>query len=167
MPTFPKLISSDLSDANLSGATLLLSDLNRTRMARANLVGADLEYARFTHCDLKDADLTGSHVYGISVWDVNLSNCKQADLIVSKNPYPQKETAAVTVDSLELAQFMYLLLSNENIRNIIDTMTSKIVLILGRFTQERKAVLDAIRDELRQRDFAPVLFDLTSPIAKM
>jgi hypothetical protein len=45
--------------------------------------------------------------------------------------------------------FVYLLLDKERIRNIIDTITGKVVLILGRFTDERKAVLDALRDELR------------------
>ena len=33
------------------------------------------------------------------------------------------------------------------------------MLILGRFTDERKAVLDALRDELRKRNYLPILFD--------
>jgi hypothetical protein len=33
------------------------------------------------------------------------------------------------------------------------------VLILGRFSEERKAVLDAIRDELRKYDYLPIMFD--------
>jgi hypothetical protein len=33
------------------------------------------------------------------------------------------------------------------------------VLILGRFSDERKAVLDALRDELRNRGYLPILFD--------
>jgi hypothetical protein len=32
-------------------------------------------------------------------------------------------------------------------------------LILGRFTEERKAILDAIRAHLRKRNYLPVLFD--------
>jgi len=36
-------------------------------------------------------------------------------------------------------------------------------LILGRFTAERKAVLDAIREELRRRDYLPILFDFEPP----
>jgi hypothetical protein len=62
------------------------------------------------------------------------------------------------VDDLDVAQFIYLLLSNQRIKNVIDTITSKAVLILGRFTEERKKVLDAIREELRQRGYAPILF---------
>jgi len=38
-----------------------------------------------------------------------------------------------------------------------------VVLILGRFTPERKSVLDAIREELRRRDYTPVLFDFIKP----
>src|SRR5262249_4780427 len=64
------------------------------------------------------------------------------------------------------AQFIYLMLNNQKIRNVIDTITSKIVLILGRFTNERKAVLDALRDELRERDYLPVLFDFDKPASR-
>ena len=49
---------------------------------------------------------------------------------------------------------------------MIDTITSKVVLILGRFTDERKAVLDALRDELRRRDYLPVLFDFDKPVSR-
>ena len=69
----------------------------------------------------------------------------------------------VTVDDLEVAQFIYLLLNNQKIRHVIDTITSKVVLILGRFTPDRKPILDAIRDELRKRDYLPVLFDFEKP----
>ena len=42
----------------------------------------------------------------------------------------------------ELAQFIYLILNNEKIRDVINTLTSKSVLILGRFNiPERKAIL--------------------------
>jgi hypothetical protein len=37
------------------------------------------------------------------------------------------------------------------------------VLILGRFTEERKLVLDALREELRQRCYLPILFDFEKP----
>jgi len=39
-------------------------------------------------------------------------------------------------------------------------------LILGRFTPERKAVLDALREELRKRNYSPVLFDFEKPASR-
>jgi hypothetical protein len=106
-----------------------------------------------------DADLTGSRIYGISAWNVKLSEgTKQQDLIITGADEPD-----VTVDYLEVAQFIYLLLHNEKLQKVIDTVTSKVVLILGSFTSERKAVLDALRDELRKHDYVPVLFDFEKP----
>jgi hypothetical protein len=69
----------------------------------------------------------------------------------------------ISVDNIEVAQFIYLVLHNQKIRDVIDTITSKAVLILGRFTDERKAVLDALRDELRKRNYLPILFDFEAP----
>src|SRR5918999_1855834 len=45
----------------------------------------------------------------------------------------------------------------------ITTITSKAVLILGRFTPERKSVLDALRKDLRKQGFLPILFDFDKP----
>ena len=100
-------------------------------------------------------------MYGISAWDVWLEGAIQSNLVIT----PQSESP-IQVDNLEVAQFIYLLLNNQKIRSVIDTITSKVVLILGRFTPERKVVLDAIRDELRKRDYLPVLFDFEKPASK-
>src|SRR5262249_20804188 len=72
----------------------------------------------------------------------------------------------ITVDNLEVAQFVYLLLNNRRIRQVIDTITCKVVLILGRFTDERKPVLDTLRDELRRRAYLPVLFAFDKPSSR-
>ena len=42
---------------------------------------------------------------------------------------------------------------------MIDTITSKAVLILGRFSPERKLILDRLREELRARRYVPIMFD--------
>ena len=89
---------------------------------------------------------------------MELKGAVQRDLVITRDDQPD-----VTVDNIEVAQFVYLLLHNEKIRSIIDTITSKMVLILGRFTPERKAVLDALREELRKHDYLPVLFDFEKP----
>ena len=72
----------------------------------------------------------------------------------------------ITTDDIEVAQFLYLLIHNEKLRKVIDTITSKVVLILGRFSEERKAVLDAMRDALRERDLLPVIFDFSIPASR-
>lgn len=69
----------------------------------------------------------------------------------------------ITVDNIKIAQFIYLLLSNPEFRDILDAVSTKIVLILGRFTDDRKPILDAIRTELRKRNYVPVLFDFSIP----
>ena len=79
-------------------------------------------------------------------------------MVITREDEPE-----INVDDIEVAQFIYLMLNNQKIRNVIDTITSKVVLILGRFTDERKAVLDAIRQELRRRDYLPILFDFDKP----
>jgi len=93
-----------------------------------------------------------------SAWGLKLNEVTQLDLIIT--PYGEP---TITVDNLEIAQFIYLLLRNERIRQFIDTITSKLVLILGRFTPERKVILDAIREHLRRRNYLPVLFDFEKP----
>jgi hypothetical protein len=59
-----------------------------------------------------------------------------------------------------------LLLNNEKIRDVIDTIGKKGVLLLGRFTDGRLAVLERLRDELRKRRFVPMVFNFDKPETK-
>jgi hypothetical protein len=111
--------------------------------------------------DLTGADLTGCRIYGVSAWGLKLKGTTQEDLVITCTDEPE-----ITVDNIEVAQFICLLLHNQKIRDVIGTITSKVVLILGRFTDERKAVLDALRDELRNRNLLPILFDFSIPASR-
>jgi pentapeptide repeat protein len=110
------------------------------KLAGADLSGADLQYASLVRADLTGADLTGCRIYGISAWGLELESAKQQNLIITP-PYEPE----ITADDIEVGQFLYLIFTNRKIRRVVDTITSKVVLILGRFTDERKAVLDALR----------------------
>jgi len=68
----------------------------------------------------------------------------------------------IQVDNLEVAQFMYLLLSREKLRGVITTIGEKAVLILGRFT-ERKELLDCMADKLWSLGYLPMIFDFDRP----
>jgi hypothetical protein len=143
-------------------ADLRMADLSRAKFYSANLGEASLRRAILVGTDFTDADLTGCRVYGASAWGVALSeNTKQQNLIITDEGEPE-----ITVDNIEVAQFIYLLLNNVKIRDVIDTITSKAVLILGRFTEERKAILEALRDELRKRNYLPILFDFDKPASR-
>jgi hypothetical protein len=145
------LNSAILSGAILSGAHLCAARLRKADLSSANLSGADLRHIIMVDTDLTGADLTACRVY----WRVKVDkNTKQQDLIITDMDEPM-----VTVDNIEVAQFIYLLLNKQKIRDVIDTITSKAVLILGRFTDERKAVLHALREELRKSGYLPILFD--------
>lgn len=155
------LLSAQLPGATLAHANLRSADLRCTNLSGADLHEADLVDARLDQTDLRGANLASCRVYGISAWDLRLEGAIQSSLIIT---LPHEPT--ITVDDLEVAQFIYLLLNNQKIRKVIDTVTSKVVLILGRFTTERKAVLDAIRDALRGHDYSPVLFDFDQPASR-
>ena len=55
------------------------------------------------------------------------------------------------------------LLHNEKIRDVIETIGKKGVLLLGRFTEGRIAILERLREELRKRDFLPIVFNFDKP----
>jgi uncharacterized protein YjbI with pentapeptide repeats len=154
------LRGADLREADLSQADLGGADLSLANLGRANLSGAFLVTATLVETNLERANLTSCSVYGISVWNVKLEGAIQSNLVITGGK------PAIQVDNLEVAQFIYLLLNNERIRHVIDAITSKVVLILGRFTPERKTVLDAIRDQLRDKDYLPELFDFEKPTSK-
>ena len=70
----------------------------------------------------------------------------------------------ITVDNIKVAQFVYLILNNAEIRGVLNTLTTKSVLILGRFADpSRKAVLDGLRDKLREFNLLPIVFDFERP----
>jgi hypothetical protein len=168
-----EMSGANLSDANLKKATLKQANLQGANLRRADLSQADLMFADLRNADLREslldfanlcganlegADLTGSLIFGISAWDVKLDGAIQRDLVVTRYGEP-----LVTTDNIGLGQLMYLLIENSNLRRILDTLTTRTVLILGRFSPERKQILDAIRNELRKRDYLPILFDFEKP----
>src|SRR5215472_4314180 len=175
--SFAELAGANLSGANLSGANLIGANLSGANLSGAKLSGANLSGANLTSADLTDADLsgtrlvetdftnatiTGCRTYGASAWKVTLVGTVQHNLVITKEGEP-----VVTVDDLEVGQFIYLILNNAKIRNVIDTITSRGVLILGRFSDpQRKSVLDGLREGLRNFDLLPIVFDFDRPTDK-
>jgi uncharacterized protein YjbI with pentapeptide repeats len=159
--TATNLSRADLTSADLRGANLQLAELIDAKLTGADMTDADLTRTRILGSSLENAVLVGCRIYGIAAWDVRLEGARQSNLVIT----PAGETS-VTVDDIELGQFIYLLLYNPNVRRIIDTITSRVVLLLGRFSAERKPALDALRHALRQHGYSPVLFDFEKPSSR-
>jgi len=163
---------ADLREALLTGASFRDADLGQAQLAgaqleRADFTGATLDGAYLPDANLTNATLVGASVegatvdravvHGIAAWDIRGEPQSSADLVITREP------PSITVDNLKVAQFIYLLYRNPEIREVLDTVTQKVVLLLGRFTPERKAVLDGLRERLRDRDFVAVVFDFDVP----
>lgn len=156
--SWSNLTRVDLSNAKLNSCNLTGASFIEANLTGADLRGANLRFARFVDSQLDQVDLTDSRVYGTSVWNVSLQGAIQRDLAITR---PDEVT--ITVDNLAIAQFIYLLLDSRDIRKTIETISSKVVLILGRFTPDRLSVLQALREALRERDYLPLLFDFAGP----
>ncbi|MBD2752617.1 pentapeptide repeat-containing protein [Spirosoma validum] len=152
------LQGSDLTGAKLTGAQFYGAFLHDTNLTGADLTGADLTNAILVDATIEQTALTGCKIYGLSAWNLKGTPLDQSNLIITQNCDP-----TITVDDLEVAQFIHLLLNNKKVRSVIDTITAKTVLILGRFTEERKAVLDALRDEIRKHNYLPIVHDVAGP----
>ena len=155
------LFVANLSNVTLREAFLMFANLSNANLFGANLSDATLYGATLVGTNFTDAILTGCHIYGIAAWKVKLTGATQDSLVITPEDEPE-----ITVDNLKIAQFIYLLLDNQEIRDVIDTIAKKAVLILGRFTSEQKTVLDALRDELRRRGYLPILFDFKKPSSR-
>ncbi|MCC6802524.1 MAG: pentapeptide repeat-containing protein [Anaerolineae bacterium] len=154
------LRSADLERANLSGADLSKAVLTDANLTNARLSDANLSESILVRTNLTGADLTHSRIYGIAAWDLVLDDdeTKRRDLIVT----PENQSS-VRVDDIEVAQFIYMLLNRKNLRNVINAITRRGVLILGRFGGGGIEVLRAIADQLRENGYIPMLFDFDKP----
>ncbi len=162
------LSRSDLSEAEFChakveagicrDANLFRADFFNADFTGADLSGANLEYSVMVETNLLGANVDQCRIYGISVWRLQGRPNEPCRLVIQCRNGP-----TMTVDEIEVAQFIYLLFENRNISRFIEDVSSRLVLILGRFTPERKAILECIADALRAQQYSPVIFDFEKP----
>ncbi len=143
---------SALAGANLSG-----SDLTDADLSGSAVVNCDLTQATLVRTRISEASFVDCRIFSLSAWFIVGIPKLSRDLVITPDSEP-----SIVVDDLEAAQFVYLMLNNEKIRQVIDNITKTGVLILGRFG-DRKFILDEIRQALRERGYTPMLFDFEVP----
>ena len=114
-----RLGEANLSGANLRDANLTETNFSGTNFSGTNFTNSQLDTASLVETRMNRAILLHCTVYGISAWKVALVGARQINVIISKADEP-----AITADSLEVAQVLYLRLHNAKIRHVIDTLTS-------------------------------------------
>jgi hypothetical protein len=70
------------------------------------------------------------------------------------------------VDYVRFAHFVNLMMDSGELRDVIRSVSSKAVLVLGHFSRERRVLLEELRDKLRRRGCVPVLFDYDRAASK-
>jgi hypothetical protein len=133
----------DFLRADFRGATFRSTTFNKTI-----LTGANLDGATFVNCYLNRVNLVGALfsvkeimetvVYGIAAWDLVTSDeMKQSKLVIEKtyefySDLIQQGKIPMTVDDIELAQFVYYLNDHKKMRDTLNILNDKGVLLLGR-----------------------------------
>lgn len=152
-----KIGSASFISCEFSGAELSYCSAEETSFEGSIFIGTKLDNMSLVKTDFSNTTIDGALLYGTSAWDLRLEGSIQQNIYISDS------NSTITVPNIELAQFISLLVNNSRIREIIDTITSKVVLILGRFTKPRKAILDKIKNELQTHGYLPVMFDFEGP----
>lgn len=155
-----KIGSAEFIECNFTDADLSYCSAEETNFIGSALVGTNLSNMSLVKTNFSNARIENACAYGISAWDLNLDGCRQSNIAISES------SNSITVPTIELAQFISLLINSKNLRQVIETITSKVVLILGRFTPERKAVLDEIKSQLDEHGYLAVLFDFEVPSSR-
>ena len=143
------LIESSFKESSFPAAILAGSQAQAS-----DFTGANFQFSMLNSVTLNGANHTGCQVNGSAAWDVELDGTNQSGIVITSGGAPR-----ISIDSLELAQFIYLILNHKKIRDTINTLKTKSVLILGRFSAERLSYLHKIKQALSYQGFVPIMFD--------
>jgi uncharacterized protein YjbI with pentapeptide repeats len=157
--TNPAIADLQFDDKRLMGVNLRWTNFAVCNLDRVDMNYATLEGTRFFQCSLNGANLSNSMINGLSAWDNTYD-----DRIIQDNLYVSAmDDLLLTVDNFEIAQFIHMLTNNKNIRTAVDTLATKIVLILGSFANGDKLFLDAFKSALKKEDLVPIMYDFDKP----
>jgi len=161
--TKPALINgASMERCNLRGAKVGSScfdqvDLTDAKLTRADLREASLEIVQMIRTDVDGADFHGCSITALTAFDLRGRPFDETQLRVKT-----VRGAVVVVDFLEAAQFVSML-SSERLGLALDRIAPKVVLILGRFSRDRKPVLDDLRKALTALGWMALVFDFPAP----
>lgn len=152
------LTGADLAGTDARGANFQEAVLEDTCLRGADAAGANLCFATLLRTDLEGARLDNCAVYGISLWEIRAEGSSQRDLDIMPAQQP-----ILSVDGLQTAQMVGLLLHHEAVRDEVLAITLNTALVIGRFPPERQALLTAVKEALRRAGYSPLVLDFHLP----
>ncbi len=164
-----KFLNVSMMQNLAAGSNFSFSDFTGSKIVMTNLIDCNLQETKFINCYLNGSNLSRSNlnksiiknttIYSVCAWDISTEESLQENLTIT-NHYNDMD---ITVDDLEIANFIYLISNNNKVANAIDNISTKVVLILGRFTPERLEILKHIKLVLKKKNYVPILFDFEKP----
>lgn len=153
-----QLRACSIRGANFSDAYMKGVDARQAKFTGSNLLRADLRYAILAKADLSECHLEEVRIFGAAIWNTSTDRAEQFNINISNLKEP-----SIYVDRIEAAQFVHLIIKNENLRHLVNVASSKLVLLLGRFSGGGRETLNALRVGLAERGYISVIFDFEKP----
>jgi hypothetical protein len=164
----------DFSRANFSNCIFINTKFNKTIFT-----GAYFNGATFINCNLNRVNLSGAEfqvkeirdtvIYGISSWDLVVSEESiQSNLVIEKTYELYSDIISLgripqTVDNIELAQFIYYLTNHKKMRDTINILNRRGVLLLGKFKDGGLDRLYKLKEWFNSQNYLPMIFDFDRP----
>jgi uncharacterized protein YjbI with pentapeptide repeats len=140
--------------------SLAQTNLIASRWDSAVLDGVRMEYALLCKAKLTDTRIVDCHVFGISCWGTDFSRCIQQSIrAYATGSY------SIHVNSIEYSFFLYQCMENRHFKTLFESTTDKLVLILGRFSEDAVSGVEALRSAVTRCGLIPVVFDFEKPDA--
>jgi len=141
-----ELRGAHFEDADACGARFLY-----VKMQHSSWINACLRHAHFFEVCCDGAVFDRCKILGIGICRVSGKPSLQRDLNCGGDKEP------LLVDDLRLAPFIHELRYEDGFGRFADALTSKVVLILGRFSDARMPLLERIHGRLRALGYIPQL----------
>lgn len=164
----------DFSRADFRGTTFRNTKFNKTILTGANFsnatfVNCNLNRVNLVEADFRVREITETVVYGISAWDLTTSDeMKQSKLVIEKTYELYSDLIGygivpMMVDDIELAQFVYFLSNHKKMRDTLNILNDKGVLLLGAFLDGGLERLYDLREWFQERGYMAMICDFARP----
>jgi uncharacterized protein YjbI with pentapeptide repeats len=143
------LVGARLEVVDLAESSFRSVDLRNTLWREVNL-----DLSSFYDVDCDGAELENCHVFGMRICCVRGTPSRQRRITCSALGQPP-----LLIEDFKLAPFIHELDRDEATGRLIETLATKLVLLLGRFKAGPKELLDRLFAAFRRRGYIPAIID--------